>query len=76
MYIVWIYYERTWHYTAGECHQGMETCSHVKVFFSEIAIILLTAATKKHLQHLRIPALVGGQIREKQGHTQEHYPRG
>ena len=54
----------------------METCSHVKVFFSEIAIILLTAATKKHLQHLRIPALVGGQIREKQGHTQEHYPRG
>ena len=51
MYFVWICYERTWQYTTGECHPGMETCiHHVKyVFLVEIAI-LFTAAIKQTVE--------------------------
>lgn len=79
MYTVWIYYERTWRYTKGECHQGIETCSyHVKEVLFRNWNMLLTAAAKrnpqKHLETLENTSIKGGgQIREKQ-YTKEHYP--
>lgn len=64
MYIVWICYERTWQYTTGECHSGMETCSHcVKdVFSCGNCNILFTAAIKQTVEDTSIR--VAGQIRE------------